>query len=70
MLINSISLAATHLIVICRKYLAPFINDISNDELAIGMGDVLTNKGAVSISFKLGKLRLLFINCHLEASDG
>lgn len=53
-MINSISLAATHLTVIVRKTLAPYLSDISNDTLAIGFADTLTNKGSVCISFKLG----------------
>ena len=30
---------------------------------------MLSNKGAVCISFKLGKTRLIFINNHLQAHD-
>lgn len=67
--INSIALAATHLIIICRTKYVPYISNISNESLALGIGDMLTNKGAVCISFKLGKSRLLFINCHLEAHE-
>jgi len=69
MMVNSIALAATHLTVICRKNLAPYISEVKNDTLALGIGDMMTNKGAVNISFKLGDQRLLFINCHLEAHD-
>jgi hypothetical protein len=69
MMVNSIALAATHLIVICRKKLAPYISEVRNDTLALGIGDMMTNKGAVNISFKLGDQRLLFINNHLEAHD-
>ena len=69
-LINSIALAATHMVIICKKRLIPYISNIHNETLSIGMGDMLSNKGSVCISFMLGKLRLLFINCHLEAHDG
>ena len=68
-MINSIALAASHLIVICRKKLAPYLSEINNDTLAYGIGDMIANKGAVCISFKLGKIKMLFINCHLEAHD-
>ena len=30
---------------------------------------MIANKGGISISFNLGKLRMLFINCHLSAHD-
>ena len=53
-MINSITLAATHLTVIVRKTLAPYLSDIKNDVLAIGFGDKLSNKGSVCLSFKLG----------------
>ena len=69
-MINSIALAATHLIVICRKKLVPYVSNIKNETMGIGLGDMLSNKGSVCISFMLGKTRLLFINCHLEAYDG
>jgi hypothetical protein len=69
-LINSISLASTSLLVIARKKLAPFINNISNDVASIGMMNMITNKSAVCISFNLGSIRMLFISCHLEAHDG
>lgn len=68
-LINSISLGATHLVVFLRKSLVPFLSDLKNDTLALGAGDFLVNKGAVSISFKLGKVRMNFINCHLAAHN-
>jgi hypothetical protein len=30
---------------------------------------VVSNKGAVCISFKLGSVRMVVINCHLEAHN-
>jgi len=69
LMVNSIALAATHLVVVCRKRLAPYISEVRNDTLALGIGDMMTNKGAVNISFKLGDQKLLFINVHLEAHD-
>ena len=55
--------------MLARKDLAAYINNVQSDQVAIGFGDVLSNKGAVSISFCLGKLRLCFINCHLAPHD-
>lgn len=66
-MVNSISLAATHLIVVVKTYLAPYLSNITNEVLPIGAGEILTNKSSECISFKLGDIRMLFINCHLEA---
>jgi hypothetical protein len=54
MMVNSICLAASHLVVVCKKRLAAYISNVQNDTLAIGVADMLSNKGAVSISFNLG----------------
>jgi hypothetical protein len=32
----------------------PYISNIKNDDLACGIGNLISNKGAVSVSFKLG----------------
>ena len=37
--------------------------------MALGFGNVVSNKGAVGISFKLGSIRMVVINCHLEAHN-
>jgi hypothetical protein len=37
--------------------------------MALGIGNILSNKGAVMIGFKIGIKSMLFINCHLEAHD-
>ena len=68
-MVNSISLAAIHLIVIIRKRFAPYLSEIKNSEMALGYQGMLANKGSICISFKLGKIRMLFINCHLEAHN-
>jgi hypothetical protein len=68
-MVNSISLAASHLIVLIRKRLAPFLSEVKNQEMALGFGNVVSNKGAVGISFKLGSIRMVVINCHLEAHN-
>ena len=66
-MVNSISLAATHLIVVVKTFLAPYLSNITNRVLPIGVGEIMTNKSSECISFKLGDIRMLFINCHLEA---
>ena len=62
------TLTATSLVVICRKSLSPFIRDIKGSVMPMGFMNSFGNKGAVSISFRIGKEKpLLFINNHLEA---
>jgi len=68
-LLHSNTLASTHMLVLVRKSLVPYISDIQSDQIAVGFGDMLSNKGAVLISFRFGKHRLLFINSHLAPHD-
>ena len=68
-MVHSNTLASTHMLIIARKELASYIHNVQSDQVAVGLGDMLSNKGAVQISFNLGKLRLCFINCHLAAHD-
>lgn len=69
LMVNSISLAAIHMIVVIRKNLAPYLSNVRNDELPLGFKGMMPNKGSICVSFNLGKMRLMFINCHLEAHD-
>jgi hypothetical protein len=68
-MVHSNTLAAIHIMIIVKKELVQYLSDIKSESMALGLGNVLTNKGAVMISFKLGTSKLLFINCHLEAHD-
>jgi hypothetical protein len=68
-MVNSITLAATSLVVIIRRKHASLLKEITNQKMPIGWKNKVANKGAVSISFTLGTRKLLFINCHLEAHD-
>ena len=68
-MVNSITLAATSLVVVIRRKHAHLLSDIKYEKLAIGWRNKMANKGAVMISFRLGTKNLLFINCHLEAHD-
>jgi len=68
-MVHSNTLAAIHIMIIVKKELVQYLSEIKSESMALGLGNVLTNKGAVMISFKLGTSKLLFINCHLEAHD-
>jgi len=65
--VSSISLAAISLIVLVRKEYLAELSDIKTDTISFGFGNFLPNKGAVSVSFKIGFKKVLFINCHLDA---
>ena len=52
-LINSVSLCAISLSIFIKKKHVSLLSEIKNDTIATGFGDVLANKGGVSISFKI-----------------
>jgi hypothetical protein len=66
-MVRSYSLQAIHLTVFVKLSLTPLLSDIKSDHIATGISNVLGNKGAVGISFKLGKTHILCISCHLAA---
>lgn len=55
------------MIVIVNKILVPIITEVQSDYIATGISNVVGNKGAVSVSFTLGRTKLLFISCHLAS---
>lgn len=60
-------MAAIHGVIIVKRELLHMVKNIQTDIIAVGFGNTLPNKGAVSISFELCGKKLLFINCHLSA---
>jgi hypothetical protein len=68
-LVQSTTLVAMHLAVFIKRKYVPYISNITTEALPLGFKGNLGNKGAHSISFSLGGIRLLFINCHLEAHE-
>jgi hypothetical protein len=68
-MVNSISLAAIHMIVVIRKSLAPYVSNVKNNQLPLGFKGMMPNKGGICISFNIGNTRMMFINCHLEAHN-
>lgn len=68
-LVHSASMVALHLAVFIKQKYVPYITNVGSESLPLGFGGNLGSKGAVSVNFDLGGMRMLFINCHLEAHD-
>ena len=67
-IVHQMTLTATSLVIIVRKSVSPFIRDIKGGVMPLGFMNYYGNKGAVNISFRIGKEKpLLFICNHLEA---
>lgn len=66
-MIASYALQAIHLVVFIRISLTPLLSKVVSDHIACGLSNVLGNKGAVRISFTIGKTSVLCISCHLAA---
>lgn len=67
--VTSVCLGGTHMIMLVRRHLAPFITNIQIDFIPLGHLNIMTNKGGVKISFNLGNHKMLLINNHLAATD-
>lgn len=65
--VTSQTLQAIHLVVYIHTALRSVVNDLQQSFVPCGIGNALGNKGAVAISFNVGKTALLFINAHLAA---
>ena len=50
-MIQSVSLQATHLVVFISKRLSPLVHNIESDTIATGFKNMMGNKGAVKIKF-------------------
>jgi len=70
---------AIHLCVFVHRSLLPYVKsnsmesflinlDIESSEVATGIGNLLGNKGAVAVSFRIGNRSFLFVNCHLACN--
>ena len=67
--VHDVALGATSLTVLIRQKYVHLLTDIQSDTMAIGIMNMVANKTALNISFKLSGKKLMFINCHLEAHD-
>lgn len=65
--LRSHTLQAIHIIAFAHVSIIPLIGEVRSAALAMGIGNTLGNKGAVGISFKVGRTRFCFVNAHLEA---
>jgi phosphatidylinositol-bisphosphatase len=69
-LVASHVLAAMHIAVYARRPLLPRISGIATAHVATGVLNTLGNKGAVGVSFLLGRTSFLFVSCHFTAHQG
>ena len=67
MSVGSFALGATHIIVFVNKSLVPIITEVQSDFLPTGIQNIVGNKGGVSVSFKIGRTRIMCISCHLAS---
>lgn len=66
-MVSSYALGATHLIVMLHINLMPLLSNVMSDCIATGISNVLGNKGAVGIGFKIGESSFLAMSCHFAA---
>jgi hypothetical protein len=65
--LNSITLAAIHLIIFVKNSLRKNIQYLGKNSVKTGANNLLGNKGAVGIWFRLHNIKVLIINSHLAA---
>lgn len=61
------SLWEIRIVVFCKRELYRFVRDVRTEDKAIGIGNVLGNKGGVTVSFTLFDTSFCFLNTHLAA---
>ena len=61
------NLAALHLALFVRKDLRSCIHGVESGHVATGIGNVVGNKGGLSIGIQLYGISLLFVTCHFQA---
>mmetsp|Transcript_3847 Transcript_3847/g.5694 ORF Transcript_3847/g.5694 Transcript_3847/m.5694 type:complete len:841 (+) Transcript_3847:19-2541(+) len=65
----SSTLVGSHLIVFIRRSLLPFVSALHTHEVPCGFLNEVGNRGATSISFRVGKTKFAFINVHLTSKQ-
>ncbi|OMJ77945.1 hypothetical protein SteCoe_22339 [Stentor coeruleus] len=63
------SLGATHLVIFAHVSLYDLLTPPIIKNISTGVGNIIANKGAVSISFNISQTSLLFVGCHLAAGQ-
>ena len=66
-IIQSETLCAIHLVIFVRISLLKNLHRVECNKVKTGAKNLLGNKGAVGISFKIFNLSIMIINCHLAA---
>jgi len=66
-MVGSYALGAIHLIIMIHINMMPILSDVNSNCLATGLNNVVGNKGAVGISFRIGSTRMLCLSSHLAA---
>jgi hypothetical protein len=67
--VGSHTLNAIHVIVFAHNSIVKLISDVESQDIATGLGNVIGNKGAVAVAFKLKGNSFIFLNCHLESGQ-
>jgi len=68
-MLHSVSLQANYLVVFAHIRLHPLVTAVESDNIATGFKNMVGNKGAVKISFKLAETSLCFINAHFHSGQ-
>lgn len=66
-LIAQVGLGAIHLAVFAHKDVNKVVSDVQTGSVATGFANAIGNKGGVAVSFNVGSISMLFVNCHLAA---
>ena len=64
----SITKNAMHLIIFAHQSIHSYIKDIDVSSVSCGVANIIYNKGAIAIGFKLLDKSFLFISCHLACN--
>ena len=67
--IQSVTLAAIHIIILVKKSIKNDIKQIKYNTVKTGANNILANKGGVGIWFTLFNLNIMFINSHLASNS-
>jgi len=66
-LLAQVGLGAIHLAVFAHKDVNKVVSDVQTGSVATGFANAIGNKGGVAVSFNVGSISMLFVNCHLAA---
>lgn len=64
------TLGATHIAVFVHVNLKKLVSEPTLQKVSTGFGNVVRNKGAVSVKFLVGSTSVLVVGCHLASGQG